>query len=73
MDNPKVMIYDKYTLSEELKNALVLATEEYPNIRSKMKFRECYSCYCHSNYLRQISQEQLSRLFLPQEHEKYPD
>jgi hypothetical protein len=71
VDDPRVKIYDTYVLSAEMNAGLTKATENVKNLRSLFEYRLCSSCYCHSNYLKQVSTEQLARLFLPKEHEKY--
>jgi hypothetical protein len=73
LDDPRVKIYGTHVLSAEMITGLARATVNIQSIRALFEYRSCSSCYCQSNYLNQVSTEQLARLFLPKEHEKYPD
>ena len=73
LDDPRIQIYGGVHLGNEMIKALTSATASDKELQKKLKLRECRSCYCRDNYLRQVSVEQSARLFLPKEHEHFPD
>ena len=72
LDNPKVEIYNGITPFCEAKNILYDFTNSKPELRRLIVQRECGRCYCHDNYLNQMSTEQIARLFLPHAHHNFP-
>jgi len=74
IDDPRVEIFSDCVLSSEMEEALDVATSNNLNLRKKVRYRKgCDYCYCYDNYSRQVSERQLARLFLPCDHEYYPD
>ncbi|MBL4764407.1 MAG: hypothetical protein JKX67_03875 [Colwellia sp.] len=72
LDNPKVNIYGKVNPFFEAKETLSQLTDNKSQLRGLMMQRECNWCFCHDNYLKQVSTEQIARLFLPQGHNDFP-
>ncbi|MBR9869083.1 MAG: hypothetical protein GYB20_18700 [Oceanospirillales bacterium] len=72
LDNPNVKIYGEVDPFIEAKEALNQLTENKPKLRTLIVQRECNRCFCHDNYLKQVSPEQIARLFLPQAHSSFP-
>jgi hypothetical protein len=73
LDDPRVKIYNTTTPLTEAKSALYKCTENEIQLRELMTIRECSWCFCQDNYLKQVSTEQVARLFLPKGHEHFPD
>lgn len=71
LDNPKVIIYDDVSLRKEALNALKRATKNSPTLYEKITMRECTSCFCQSNYLKQVSVDELGKIFLPVRHPNF--
>ena len=72
IDNPQVEIYEEVNPFYEAREVLNQLTIDKLEIRELIKERECDSCYCLDNYLTQISEEQIARLFLPEVHTNFP-
>jgi len=72
VDDPEVIIYKETNLYTETKNALSIATEKQKSIREKFVPRKCGYCYCKENYLNEVPTDKLAKLFLPQEHPRFP-
>lgn len=70
IDDPQVKVYNTHLFKETVK-ALRDAVIEQPILKSKFKFRQCQNCYCHSNYLNDISSQTLCKLFLPLDHPQF--
>jgi len=71
IDDPNVILDESINLKNEVCKALKKATENLPNIRKKMSFRECEFCYCKSNYLNEVTN--IEKLFLPSDHSYFVD
>lgn len=72
LDNPKVKIYGEVNLFVEAKEVLNQLTENKSELREIIVQRECNRCFCHDNYLNQLSRVQIARFFLPKSHSKFP-
>ena len=67
LDDPRVQV-DGVVFSTEMMNAIDTATKGNQMLRDKVKPRVCNSCYCSHNYLKEVPRDELSKLFLPQQH-----
>lgn len=72
LDDPKVKIFDDVIPFIEARETLNQLTINKPELRDLMTKRECNWCFCHDNYLEQVSNEQIARLFLPEVHHNFP-
>lgn len=72
LDDPQVEIYEKVNPFDEARKTLNQLTTDKLRIRELITQRECNSCYCHKNYLTQISTAHIALLFLPQTHTNFP-
>ena len=67
VDDPRVQV-DGVVLSTEMINAIDTVAKGNKTLRNKVKFRECSSCYCYQNYLKEVTPDELSKLFFLQQH-----
>lgn len=68
IDDLQVEIYGGIDLAMELRQALDLATQELVQLRRLIRVRQCNRCYCTQNYLQEIDESDLARLFLPRNY-----
>lgn len=73
LDDPKISIYNEVIPFYEAKNVLDNLTKNKPELRELIFPRECNGCFCHDNYLNQITTVQIARLFLPHTHHNFPN
>lgn len=64
VDDPRRKIGET-VLFNEAKNALKNVLSTNKPLKNRFKTRACSSCYCRSNYLHQVVNKDLKRLFLP--------
>lgn len=70
LDNPEVMIYDT-VLYDCAKIGLNNSTKGKPELRQKLRRRNCSNCFCKKNYLTDYSANKLASFFLPKEHPRF--
>lgn len=67
VDNPECSI-DDINLATEAKNSLTNSPRYNEFLAGKTHWRHCSFCFCHSNYLNQLTYDDLATLFLPSDH-----
>lgn len=65
IDNPSVAINNDIDLHLKMTQALFEATERLEWLREKINIRNCSRCFCKNNYLNEVSDDELKKLFLP--------
>ena len=71
LDRPGVLIHKTIDLENEALSALSNALKKHPVLMNPVSIRTCANCFCEDNYLKQVSPTELSKLFLPNNHEKF--
>jgi len=71
LDDPKVLIHKTINLKNEALGALSKTLEKFNLLGNEISIRTCGNCFCEENYLKQVSSADLSRLFLPRDHENF--
>lgn len=71
VDNPKLLIHHDLSLKKEAIKALKKVTRRNKGLRDILTLRKCNNCFCQDNYMKQVSVEELERLFLPAWHKYF--
>ncbi|WP_038905384.1 hypothetical protein [Dickeya zeae] len=64
LDDPGVQIYDETILYDVAHESLNIALNDVQLPLTLLKKRDCIRCFCHENYLKQLTVEKLVSLFL---------
>lgn len=65
VDNPNVKLHDGTDLGSEVARELIAITEGNISLKNMLEERNCQaSCYCKANYLYDVGDDNLRRLFL---------